>query len=199
MLLFFLVQAQEKIFTDNNDTTFLYFPTNFFIDTINGFEEGTALSINKWVSKHLKALEEPVLYKNYEFETYRFTWLRTFNNPISIRVEKRNNNYLMFVKRTNGAGGYDPGNLVQNDTIKLTKKQWYEIISKLKNINFWALPTMDENNGLVEDGATWIFEAKKGDKYHVVYKDMPEGTEFQELCILLLKMSNLKIPKDELY
>ena len=127
MTLIFTVQGQKMTVINGKDTidvtdqyyfkdtNLLYFPTRLLIDTVNVYRQEkdslffqkskeSALFVNTWFSKQLTGLDEPKLYKDYNFETYRFTWLRTFHNPISIRLEKRDNEYLLFVKRANGAG-----------------------------------------------------------------------------------------------
>ena len=38
-------------------------------------------------------------------ELYRFTWLRTFDNPASIRIQKHGNNIMLFAKVSSAAGG----------------------------------------------------------------------------------------------
>mgnify|MGYP007068289989 CR=1 FL=1 len=222
MALFFTVHSQNETvingkdkvdMTDRlyvKDTNLLFFPTRILIDTVNAYRqekdssfyqkrEKFALFINTWFSKQLTALDEPKLYKNYDFEAYRFTWLRTFHNPIAIRLEKKNNEYFLIVKKANGLGGYDPGQLVQNDTIRITERQWKGVIRKVNNIYFWGIPTIKKSNKVVKDGAMWILEAKKDAKYKMVYRHSPKATVIRKLCVMLLKMSELKICKNELY
>lgn len=222
MTLIFTVQGQKMTVINEKDTidvtdqyywkdtNLLYFPTRLLIDTINVYRQEkdslfyqerkeSALFVNTWFSQQLKALAEPILYKNYDFEAYRFTWLRTFHNPISLRLELRNDEYLLFVKRANGAGGYNPGQVVQNDTIRITESQWNEVISKIYNINFWGISTVEKSDMIVMDGAMWIFEARKDNNYNMVYRQTSKGAEINELCMLLLNISGLKIKKKEIY
>ena len=49
------------------------------------------------------------------------------------------------------------------------------------------------------DGAEWIFEARKNDKYNMVYRQSGKGTEIKELCMMLYDLSGLKIKKKEIY
>jgi len=43
----------------------------------------------EWYSKHLFAMKEPLLFnRKTEKHIYRFTWLRTFNKPMTFRIEK---------------------------------------------------------------------------------------------------------------
>jgi hypothetical protein len=63
--------------------------------------------VDSWYSKMLFALHEPVLY-NYmgKEELYHFTWLRTFDIPASIRIQKHGNNIRLFAKVSSAAGGF---------------------------------------------------------------------------------------------
>jgi len=222
MNLILKVQGQIKTFSNGKDTmdvtdeyyfkdtNLLYFPTQFLIDTVNVYRQEkdslfyqkrqeSALFVNTWFSKQLTALDEPKLYTDYTFETYRFTWLRTFHNPVSIRLEKRNAEYFVFVKRTNGAGGYNPGQLVQNDTIRITESQWNDVMTKIYNINFWEIPTIEKSDMIVMDGAMWIFEARKKSKYNMVYRQSGKGPEIKDLCMMLIDLSGIKVKKKEIY
>jgi hypothetical protein len=128
---------------------------------------------NQWYSVMLFNLKEPVI-KNYqgEKEICRFTWLRTFNHPVSIRIEKQNNIIKLFNKICNGAGGYRPGKLILDTTINITKDQYDSLAQKLDNINFWNLKT-EQLDDRGNDGSEWIFEAIKNNKYHMVTRWTP--------------------------
>jgi cell fate regulator YaaT (PSP1 superfamily) len=105
------------------DRNLSYFPTkmsrnNSIQPGINGFRAD-------WYSKQLRALKEPIIFSDTsKKEMYRFTWLRTFHNPIAIRIEKENNNYKLYWKLCNGAGGYDPGELIIDKQKKVDKITW---------------------------------------------------------------------------
>ncbi|MBS1758023.1 MAG: hypothetical protein JSU03_12160, partial [Bacteroidetes bacterium] len=94
--------------------------------------------INSWYSKMLFALHEPVLkHYNGDKEIYRFTWLRTFNHPVSVRLEKQGDNVKLFSNVCDGAGGYEPGKIIFDTTINLTEKQVDTTNIKLDNAKFW--------------------------------------------------------------
>src|SRR5215831_12533746 len=40
-----------------------------------------------WYSDQLEAMHEPPLWPPSSHETYRFTWLRTFDSPIAARID----------------------------------------------------------------------------------------------------------------
>jgi hypothetical protein len=173
------------------DSATFYFKTKLnwqdtTIDAVDSF-------LNSWYSKMLFALQEPVL-KNYngDKEIYRFTWLRTFNHPVSVRLEKQGNIVKLFSKVCDGAGGYEPGKIIFDTTIILTEKQIGTTIFKLDNANFWTLQTeAREDNG--KDGSEWIIEVFKSNKYHMVVRWTPEkGTAFRTIGEYLISISHIQ-------
>jgi hypothetical protein len=171
-----------------------YFPNGTF-GPLNTFRDTFA---NGSYSKQLRALNEPVVYTaDSTVELYRFTWLRTFHNPVAIRVEKKSNQYIMTWKVCNGAGGYDPGELKTDRQIILNDSIWVEFQKRIEQIDFWNLETNIESIGY--DGSEWILEGKKAGNYHVVERWTPrEGSRFYECCEFLIKLTDLKIKKWEM-
>lgn len=150
--------------------------------------------VNSWYSHMLFALKEPVL-KDYkgEKEVYRFTWLRTFNHPTVVRLEKQGDTVRLFSKVSDGAGGYEPGKIIFDTTLNLSQKQIDTTNHKLEAANFWTLQTeAREENGL--DGSEWIIEVYKDGKYHMAVRWTPEkGTTFRRIGEYLLSISQIKM------
>lgn len=183
-----------------------YFPKALFpevetdwIVTKNGItiehrvKEGTydELVVN-WYSEHLHAMKEPLLFnRKVEKEVYRFTWLRTFDKPMTFRVEKWNDRHILYWKVLDGAGGYEPGNLTVNKLKFLTKKQWATFINLLDKANFWQMRLGRASIG--NDGAEWILEGLSQTDYRVVSVWTPKGGDFYNACRFLIALSNLKI------
>lgn len=152
----------------------------------------------KWYSEQLEALKEPVLYSDTSGnETYRFTWLRTFDHPIAIRFEKHQNKYFLYWKMCNGAGGYSPGKLKKDKHKMITQAMWDSFIDKINKANFWQLSTREKALG--NDGSEWILEGKLASKYHVVSRWTPNAGEYYECCDFLIGLTGLKIPEKEKY
>jgi len=173
------------------DSTTFYFKTKTNCkDTTNNAVDSF---VNTWYSKMLFALHEPVL-KNYngEKEIYRFTWLRTFNHPVSVRLEKQGDIVKLFSKVSNGAGGYESGKIIFDTTINLTEKHIDTMNIKLENVRFWTLLTESrEGNG--SDGSEWIIEAYKNNNYHMVVRWTPEkGTAFRKIGEYLISISQIQ-------
>ena len=127
---------------------------------------------------------------------YRFTWLRSFHNPIVIGLENSNDTITLYWKVTNGAGGYEPGEIVKNNSKKITIKEWRDITSNIDSVDFWNLSST--NSGFPgTDGAQWLLEGKELGRYHMV--DRWSGGEIGRACLELLKLTNLSIKEDEIY
>ena len=168
--------------------------TNYNVDVIWEIESAV-FSLN-WYSSHLKALEEPVLTDSLPTKIFRFTWLRTFHNPIVIGIENMNDTITIYWKVNDGEGGYEPGKIIENKSKILTLKEWTGIVDEINAINFWNLPST-ENEILGDDGAQWILEGKELGKYHVV--DRWSGGEIGKLCFDLINLTDLKIKEDDIY
>jgi hypothetical protein len=167
----------------------LYFPKGS-IDTFT----------NKWYSKQLIAMNEPVLYTSKSTdEIYRFTWLRTFDHPIAITITKHRNSYLLIWRECSGAGGYKPGEIIVNKQKKITKANWDFFQYRLKQLGFWKLAT-EEKDVMGNDGAQWILEGKTPNAYHVTDRWTPgPGTDYNKCCDYLLSLTDLQIVKDRKY
>lgn len=149
--------------------------------------------IVEWYTKHLKAMGERPLLSHPESraESYRFLWLRTFHHPVAVRVWRSDDGWFLNVKQLSGAGGYEPGRLVMNQTRQLTSAEWDGFVSLLDRSCYWQLPT--EIGDMGNDGAQWILEGAKEGRYHVVDRWTPRSGDFRESCLYLLKLSNLGI------
>ena len=208
--------ANKENYYENYNVQFSYFPIKSFmnlpedwktnysvnvIDFVSGSNrnysgiESAVFSIN-WYSEYLSALEEPVLSDSLPTEIYRFTYLRTFDNPIVIGLKNSNDTITIYWKMSDGAGGYEPGGIIENRNKKLTMVEWEKFENKIDSINFWNLPTT-EKGLLGTDGAQWILEGKKLGKYHVV--DRWGGRIIATLCKGLIELTDLKINEKDMY
>jgi hypothetical protein len=181
------------------DTVRLYFPLKESGQDSVTNANSLDTFMNVWYSKILFALHEPILY-NYggEGEIYRFTWLRTFHNPITVRAERLNNNIKLTAKVSSGAGGYEPGKISINKTILIDENKWNEIKAKFSDLNFWTLPVESDFRGT--DGSEWILESSTKDKYHFATRWSPEQNgAYGKCCLFLLKLSGIDVPKKDWY
>ena len=137
-------------------------------------------------------MEEPSLSCGTleDTETYRFLWLRTFHNPIAVRVFRRGNDYGLEAVILDGAGGYEPGLVSRRVTRKLSRDQWRTVTAKLEDVQFWQMPT----NAVYlagKDGAQWIVEARRDGRYHVVDRWTGTNDGLESVGRLFLDLASL--------
>ena len=174
-----------------------YFPLKIFTDT--SIYVGYDTFHVEWYSKHLTAMKEPLIFnKKQDKSTFRFLWLRTFHNPISIRIEKQFDSYSLTWKLCDGAGGYEPGKLVIDKTKIIDKNTWDTFQDKLSKADYWNLKT-NEVGILGTDGSQWILEGTDKNNYHVVDRWTPSGGSFYECCDFLIRLTDFKIMGDDKY
>jgi len=176
-----------------------YFPQGVLEDNAQGDSFRS-----DWYSKHLKALEEPSLLqksKDSTAESYRFVWLRTFHHPIIVRVDiQANGGAELTTKASSGAGGYEPGKLVENTSRPLTQKQIEGFLATIQRLQFWELPTHETPETVGCDGSQWIIEGIKNGKYHVVDRWTPTKGAIHDLGLtFVFGLAQMRIPKEQLY
>ena len=173
-----------------------YFPAGTFSDSPT-LETGTM----RWYSKQLNALGEPSLWaapKDLGGERFRFLWLRTWDHPVSIRIEKNEDGTAsLTLKVATGSGGYEPGKLDVARTKQLSKDEFEAINAKFTTSGFWAMATTENSNG--RDGARWVVEAANSGQYHLVDRWSPKKGALKDLALHLLKLSDYPIPMDKMY
>ena len=165
-----------------------YFPKGVFSNHSDSDE-----FIRKWYSEQLRALEEPSLYvSNQNMETYRFTWLRTFHNPMIFRFAVLDDGSgMLAVKRSNGAGGYEPGVIDLRKEVTLSNGQIEDLKKKLDDMAYWEKPTKLEGMGM--DGAQWIVEANADGKYKIVDRWSDSGSAIQAWGMQLIELSGVEV------
>ena len=153
---------------------------------------------NEWYGKFLRALNQRSLLigtnDQEDFEIYRFIWLRTFDHPIIVQVSRRGRSFQVNSVENDGAGGYEPGNLLRTDQNSFDKEAWCHLVQLLNDANFWSMPSIEDNPG-GNDGSQWILEGVRGARYHVVDRWTPSVGQYRQACLYLLMLSGRDIEK----
>ena len=166
-------------------------PTKYFPDGLLSERGDLDTFVQSWYGKHLASMKEPTLLGS-STQHYRFTWLPTFHPPMIFRISVEGEKYVLHVKRTDGAGGYDPGKIIDNIKLEIPNEVALNSIQKLEGeCKFWEQPTKLDTMGL--DGSQWIFEASSKGKYHIVDRWSPDNGCFYEVGTELMSLSKLKI------
>lgn len=163
-----------------------YFPVGMFSE--NAYRDQF---LAKHYSKNLSAMAEPSLLSSpgNAQEGYRFLWLRTFDKPVAIRLWRSGREQHISIKKLDGAGGYEPGDLIDSRSRPLTDAEWLTFTSLLERTCFWNLKSADESEGT--DGSQWIIEGAKEGYYHIVDRHSPKGGDYRELGLYLLRLADL--------
>lgn len=157
----------------------------------------------QWYGSFLNAFREPSLWERSKqspvAQSYRFTWLRTFHHPVVIRIDVRPDGICELTAKVGlGAGGYDPGMLIRNETRPLTREQSEWFLNQV-NLEFWNLPKEDAKTGGL-DGSQWVIEGVKNGQYHIEDRWSPDAGPIHDLGLAMaIGLADLRIPKDEIY
>jgi hypothetical protein len=177
----------------------LYFP--LFRTKQNSVENMNSLdtSLNKWYSASLFDFNEPNIYTyNGDDEIYRFTWLRSFHNPVAIRFEKHDDTYTLYTKELLDNEGYISNEIKVNAKVEMTSLEWQNLKSKIDDFDFWNIAP-NHPDPRPTDGAEWILEGISKNKYHFIARTSPVDSKYKACCKYLLFLSKLKIPEENIY
>lgn len=97
----------------------------------------------------------------------------------------------LVVKMTNGAGGYQPGILITNELLKVTKPQVSNFLKRIDSIGFWNMKPKTGIAGL--DGARWILEGVRHRKYHLIDRWTSDTKEIREPALALIHLAKLNV------
>ena len=130
----------------------------------------------------------------------RLTWLRSFHNPVVVRVECGASCILISV-RLSGVGGYEPGEIAESHRVRLSRSQKDDLLRLASDVLNYESPPDDEKS-IVVDGARWIVEIVGADGYAASSthgSDLRETSPLADLCDYLVSISKIEIPEGEYY
>lgn len=174
-----------------------YFPKNAFSD----YNEHHKF-LSTWFGLHLNSMEEKSLWKVKQTENkhiFRLLHLPTHTNPYMIRIEvdKKNKKGWLFLKGTDGLGGFYEGNLQINEYYDLESKDFQGFLKETRALSLEEIGLRNETIKLAADGTRWIIEINKEGKYFVnMNKSFDEDKFYEFGCqmINLLKLKRKKLP-----
>lgn len=152
-----------------------YFPPSVLAE--NAIED---TSNAEWYSKTLRALKEPSLWEiaksNPQAEVYRFTYIRSFHDPISVRIVLQPETQVMVIKQARRTHGENTGRLVTNRTAKLPTDVAEALKLAVTQDMLWDLPAFipRPEDTVQLDGSQWIVELVQNGRYHVLNRWSPD-------------------------
>ncbi len=151
-----------------------------------------------WYSTYLYAMKEPLLFnKKMDKHVYRFTWLRMYDKPMAIRIEKENAEYTLYWKMLNGAGGYKPETLNMEESKKITEKDWLDFTAMVKKSDFLTMEL--GRDAMANDKSEWILETNDTGNYRVVRMGAPTSGDFYNACNFLITLTAVPIEEEKKY
>jgi hypothetical protein len=147
-----------------------YFPADSLFFTSVSKSNTLDSFFKQWYSGVLYKLKEPILY-NYQGEgqSIRFVWLRSFKNPVVIRLNSFDDTVYVNIKElTIKYSTEEVPEIVKDTMITLDAEKWQESLSRLEVNNFWNAMTEDTSSNTVKDATAWFLECRLANKYHCV-------------------------------
>lgn len=127
---------------------------------------------------------------------YRFTWFRSFHNPIIIRLTMANGTGELNWKELHMWDRTDTSNRMVDARRPVSKEELSRFVQLFDAMVFYQLPREGPESG--EDGATWTLEACS-DHYWAVERWSPDSGAFHDCCLFLLHLSGLKVNVNDIY
>ncbi len=183
----------ERVECPGKSAANYYFPEGVLAEN----DANSDAFLRGWFAKHLTAMNEPSISCGTSGRIFRFTWLRTFHHPVSVRVTEISGAASLVAIELNGAGGYAPGEKHRRKESTLTNGEFRGLQDSFSKVGFWSLPTTSEQLGM--DGAEWIFEVAENGKYHVVTRWSPEAGAIRNIGLQFLKLAKWKYKHREIY
>jgi hypothetical protein len=141
-----------------------------------------------------RTAQEPSLYlasrqpQAERRSSYRFTWLRSFHEPIIVRLDLLpSGDMQMSARRLSGKGGYGAGPIVDRVDRLLTPTEADRIHRVLLQSDVLKLPPIGCEAGA--DGAVWIIEANDRGTYRYVNRWSPSGGPLRAAGTEMLKLT----------
>src|SRR5262249_47014900 len=132
-------------------------------------------------------------------ESYRFLWIPSFDDPLSVRIERKGDKYrfraavlqnVMSSQQLPIVTKASEGNLTAND--------WARLKSAVGAADFWFVGKVATPSGL--DGAGWYFEGRRGKTFTRFHRWSPDkGSSTFALGAAFISLSKIQAGKDGLY
>ncbi len=141
------------------------------------------------IESALSRMGEPPLNTSGE-RAVRFVWLRTFDNPVVVRVSD-DGGWAVAAKRADGASAYETGKVIEHVQRRLTADESAALNTWLSRLQSFANSDI-EPVGL--DGALWVFETATGGDHMAFYRHSPRrDDDAREFGLFLLGLSGFEL------
>lgn len=151
-----------------------------------------------WISDDLSWFKEPLLSQGYGPKAYRLLWLRTFDPPVVIRMERTKNDVFIYWKIPPPPDSLNPHPAPVEFKKKLRLRDWKKFEKSVNGLDYWTMMPA-EYTPKSTDGALWLLEAAVDGKYQFTMRPGDIYHNYTECLISLINLTDLKIPEDRIY
>lgn len=175
-----------------------YFPAGTF-SPVRGTPSSPDDFRRQWYSKHLRALEQLSLSCGAAPDpAYRFTYLRSFHHPVVVQIDTAGGSERwLSAWESSGAGGYEPGTVVQRSRRRLPPEEWADFQRRLVAADVCAQDAVVASTA--HDGASWLVEVREQGAYCVAGRQSPRDGALRDLGMFFLDASGFVKNRSELY
>jgi hypothetical protein len=155
-----------------------------------------------WAASELQHMGESLLLATPpDTEVYRFTWLRSFHEPIVVRVERRGSKSSLI--GVVGSPSSYPKEIRKHVSRALSPLEWEAVQAHFVEAHFWPPTPLHRYPGeaVCVDGAVWIFEGVRHGNYRALSMscDLERNPSFKAAGLRLIELAGLMPPTDEIY
>jgi hypothetical protein len=134
-------------------------------------------------------------------EAYRFIWIRSFHKPFVVRIERRGASAIVVVNA--GYDDSDTAKTVRRDSFPLSSAEWDDLVATLDRERFWQQPRAGDTIRSYVDGAQWIVEGTRQQRYTIVDRVSPSDTGadsfLRRIGLVFLSKGKVSVPATTLY
>jgi len=140
-----------------------------------------------WYGRHLRAAGEAPLFQSAG-SSLRFTWLRTFDAPVIIRLDTAADGAVtMTATELSGRGGYEPGAVARRIERRLTAGEAAALARMLEQSRVLEQTAVTCDLGL--DGAGWVVESVGADGYRFIERHSPQDGPVRTFGLYLIGLT----------
>lgn len=176
----------------------VYFPADYtqprlICDPMRPERRMAALNADEvgYYTRHLAAAQEPSLAPagKRAGEAIRFTWLRSFHAPVTVRIETSGKTAKLIAREMSGRGGYDAGTVARTAERALTEAETSQLKALIKTSDLDSLPAKQCEQEVKLDGAHWLFEHAGPRTYRLVDRQSPVNGQVRALGLFMLGLT----------
>lgn len=142
-----------------------------------------------WYSRQLGAAKEPSLHalaarsEPGTARQVRFTWLRSFDHTVIVRIVFETDGYRLIAKELSGTGGHDPGSVARSVDRKLNAREQRQVNALFARSVF----TPDPDRCMINlDGAQWLLESVQQGQYQFAERFTPRDGNLRAAGMAML-------------